>query len=322
MKKIYISYAESDANFVHQLTKELKSKNYEIISSRFDIGLDINTSLKEIINQASIFIALVTKNALNNKVFTNELLQLINYTNHSNKFVIPVYERDIDLDQLPLIIKNIHGLQFEGTSSAKVRYLGQKIDEAINQVLGKRLANEEKAKIIKEKIESGSHKYISETIDELKKRERKLRNAGLLWYILGFLSLLGGVVAVLIFANNGLKKFSMDPDYWSKTIFFTIKSAVVIILLISASKYSFNLAKSYTNESLKISDRIHAISFGKFYLQVYEQEIEPKELKDIFQNWNISSRSSFMDQKTTDFDPRLIEKITELIEKIKNNNKA
>lgn len=73
------------------------------------------------------------------------------------------------------------------------------------------------------------------------------------------------------------------------------------------------------NESLKVSDRIHAISFGKFYLQVFEQSLTPEELKDIFRDWNINNQSSFAELKSSEYDPKLLESISNLIDKLKNS---
>src|SRR6185503_15952382 len=39
----------------------------------------------------------------------------------------------------------------------------------------------------------------------------------------------------------------------------------------ACAKYTFSLGRSFTIESLKCADRLHAISFGKFYLRVYGQ---------------------------------------------------
>lgn len=322
MTKVFISHSELDSDIANQISKGLIDKGYGIVAPDLTIGENISKSLKNVVNQASIFIVLLTKESVNSKRFNDEFLQLSNYTSHSNKTLIPVFETGINYDRIPSNIQNIQGIQFEGVTSKSIKYLIQQIDDAINQFLGKKLATDEKAQVIKDKIESSSPEYINETIAGLTKREKSLKNAGLFWYILGFLSLIIGVGAALLFANNGLKDFDGNVENWSKTTFFAIKSILIIVLLVSASKYSFNLAKSYMNESLKISDRIHAISFGKFYLQVFNQQIEPTELKDIFQNWNINNQSSFIHQKTNDFDPQFIEKIIDLIDKIRNNKSA
>jgi hypothetical protein len=60
-------------------------------------------------------------------------------------------------------------------------------------------------------------------------------------------------------------------------------------------------------EALRNADRSHAISFGEFYLQAYGTDTDWAELKEAFQHWNIDSGSVFADQKTSDFDPKLLE---------------
>jgi response regulator RpfG family c-di-GMP phosphodiesterase len=73
------------------------------------------------------------------------------------------------------------------------------------------------------------------------------------------------------------------------------------------------------SESLKIADRIHAISFGKFYLQVFNDRINPEEIKEIFRDWNINNQTNnFSNQSASDYDPKIIERTLELIDKLKN----
>ena len=73
------------------------------------------------------------------------------------------------------------------------------------------------------------------------------------------------------------------------------------------------------SESLKIADRIHAISFGKFYLQVFNDKINPDEIKEIFRDWNINNQmNNFSNQSSSDYDPKIIERSIELIDKIRN----
>ena len=67
------------------------------------------------------------------------------------------------------------------------------------------------------------------------------------------------------------------------------------------------------SESLKSADRMHAISFGKFYLKVYGSDDTWPELKEVFQHWNIDRSSSFSSQTTAEFDPKIIESMLEFI---------
>jgi hypothetical protein len=309
-----------DAHLANQIASGLIEKGYEIVDSYMELGEDINTNLKNVVKRVSVFVLLVTRKSTNSEAYYDEFLQLSNYANHSDKVLIPIIGDGVNFNELPPRLINIKGLRLPNEGEPAVTEIITKLDKAINQYLGRKLATEEKNQEIKDKIELNSPDYINETINGLTKREKNLKNNALFWYILGFISLISGVLAAILFANNGLKDFSGSNENWSKTVFFGIKSIVIIILLISASKYSFNLAKSYMNESLKISDRIHAINFGKFYLQVFNQQIEPSELKDIFQNWNINNQSSFIHQKAQDFDPQFIEKIIELIDKVKNKS--
>jgi len=106
-----------------------------------------------------------------------------------------------------------------------------------------------------------------------------------------------------------------------KVILFAIKGLVVVGLLVALSKYAFTLGKSYMNESLKNSDRLHAISFGKFYLQAYGDVVEPEDVKDVFQHWNIDKDSSFSDLKTDNFDPRIFESALEIAKVMTKNDK-
>lgn len=255
-------------------------------------------------------------------MFYDELLQLRNYSVHSgNRLFLPVFSPDLNLNDMPQSIASIQGVRIGNPSIEEIFIAASKIDEAINLFLGKKIATNEKAQEIKEKIESSAPKYITETLSELNKRERYLKTVALLWYIIGFIALLSGVGVAVWFSNNGIAAFS-GKENWSITIFYAIKSVFIIVLLIAASKYSFNLAKSYMSESLKIADRIHAISFGKFYLQVFNQQVEPTEIKEIFRDWNINNQTNtFSSQQSNDYDPKLIEKISELVEKIKGSSK-
>jgi hypothetical protein len=115
--------------------------------------------------------------------------------------------------------------------------------------------------------------------------------AGTIWYVLGFVTLIGGVW----FAFGGLSGLDklVNQNYWLYVLVI-LKSIIIVGLLIACSKYAFNLGKSFINEALRNADRIHAIAFGKFYLQAFGNRISsPEEIKEVFQNWNIDKDSAF-----------------------------
>lgn len=57
------------------------------------------------------------------------------------------------------------------------------------------------------------------------------------------------------------------------------------------------------SESLKNSDRRHAISFGNFYLRAYGEKATWHEIKEAFQHWNIAKESAFSALNPKEFDP-------------------
>lgn len=325
MAKIYLSRPRTNNERDYILYKELSygltERGHDIIQDDVEYGKDLEVNSRRILNNVDVIIPIITKESIDSNVFYSELIQFRNYVAHSeNKLLIPVVSARINLNELPESILNIQFLKVDEESEASFSRLIRQIDESINSFLGKRIASQERAKEIKEQIETNAPGYISETISELSKREKYQRNTALLWYILGFLAICGGVVVALWLANNGLKEFA-GKENWSLTVFYALKSLFIIILLIAASKYCFTLAKSYMSESLKIADRVHAISFGKFYLQVFNQQINPTEIKEIFRDWNINNQTNTFSSQTADFDPKLLDRAIEIIDKVRGAEK-
>jgi len=327
MAKIYLlgEKIEVDKNvsLYYELAYKLKELGHDLFQEETDYGKEQVYSFKKAISGADIIIPIITQHSLTNKNFFNELVQLRNYTIHrDDKLLIPIIAGEVNFENLPESLFSINFISLKNKLSDKeIEAVVKKINESINSFLGKKIASDEKAQEIKEKIEKTAPAYISETITELNKREKYQRYIALFWYILGFLALISGVAVAFWFSNITLTIFK-DKENWSLTTFYALKSIFIIILLIAASKYSFTLAKSYMSESLKIADRIHAISFGKFYLQVFNDRINPEEIKEIFRDWNINNQNNnFSNQSASDYDPKIIEKTIEIIEKIRNYEK-
>jgi len=86
-------------------------------------------------------------------------------------------------------------------------------------------------------------------------------------------------------------------------------------------KTSFAIAKSFMVESLRNSDRVHAIKFGEFYLKTFGSEVRWQELKDAFQHWNIDLGSDFVKQNVKDFDPDILTKLVSALKLVKDEMK-
>ena len=111
------------------------------------------------------------------------------------------------------------------------------------------------------------------------------------------------VIAVIFAANRDWKKANIEY-----MVTYGVTCLFIIIILISLSKLLFTLAKSFMVEAIRCSDRIHAISFGKFFLDAYGAEASREEVLKAFSSWNIDNGStSFRNQSGEDYDPKIAE---------------
>jgi hypothetical protein len=309
--KIFLSYSSLDLEFVSLLKDKLTEIGHNIFVAGEDIkiGDEWNNEIKKNLENADIFIPILTENSIKSNWVIYEFGVFSEYVNQNRnkKSIIPVV---IDKINLPSVFANLLYLQGEKGS---VDELILKIQQSISQFAGRKIAKEEKAEKRRETIEISSADYIVETIKTLESKEKGFKNQANWWYALGYIALLLGigVASYITIKGIGIK------GEWTDIILIAIKASFLILLLLSASKYSFNLAKTYMNESLKNSDRIHAISFGKFYLQVFGNDINKDDIKEVFREWNLEKKSSFTDLKSDDYDPKLIDIIIKTIETVK-----
>ncbi len=310
MAKIYISYSRKDNNIAVEIAEYLQNHGHEILIDIHELtpGIDWRKKINEALSSAEGIITLITENSLESQFVMTEIGTARTFIDiDKNKFFIPVIFGNINI---PLVLQDIHCL-FAETNS--INDTAQKINEAIAQHSIRREAeNIKQAKQI-EKIEVNASKYVEEAMGKLKKREANDKITGTIWYVLGFICLLGGV----LFGVSEISKFLnieklTENVQWTIVVILTIKTAVIIGLLIACSKYSFTLGKSYINEALKNADRAHAISFGKFYLDAYSSTAKWEDLKEAFQYWNINNESSFSKLDTNNYDPKFLELAIEL----------
>jgi hypothetical protein len=160
----------------------LSDLGHEIVLSDFEIGHDINTSIKNAMQSADIQIALISNNSLNSNYFLNEVTQIRNYSLHSNlrKLFIPIFYPDISFNELPNSIRNIRGIMLDGTTEKDVKSIAREIEIAINSFYGKQIAFEEEEKEVKQKIESSAPEYIAQTLTDLQSKESNMKTYAML----------------------------------------------------------------------------------------------------------------------------------------------
>lgn len=320
MAKIFISYTQADKEIVSRLTTELKSRGHEILMDTevMKVGQDFRRTLTNALKSAEGVIAIISERSLNSKYVISEIGMARAFIGESvnKKFLIPILVGDTEI---PNIIEDLYCIRLDENNYNAALSL---IEQSISSFYGRKEAIDEKETIERQQIEKNASVYIQDATGRLQARERNNKIIGTTWYIAGFITLIFGIW----YAVSGLKNINLldDTNYWTYVLVI-LKSIIVIGLLIACSKYAFNLGKSYMHEAMKNADRIHAISFGEFYLKAFGDKINsPSEVKEIFQHWNIDKSSSFLKMDSNSFDPKFNENLIEIIklltEKVKGKD--
>lgn len=175
--------------------------------------------------------------------------------------------------------------------------------------------SKQEAEELKEAIETDGYKYLDATINGLDNSSRKNERMALLCYY-GALFPLIGVVCFLFTNNVEFPKVMEEGDIYN-FIYSCIKMVLLSGGMIALARYIFMLGKSFMVESIRLSDRAHAIGLGKLYLQLYKSKFEWSELKDVLQNWNIDSGSAFIGLDAKDIENVSVEKIISALKSVK-----
>lgn len=317
MARIYLSHSHKDVELAREIAKGLMESGNDVFidSESLHAGSDWRSTLYESLKNSDVFLVLLTEASVSSQYVVSEIGAARAYTSSSpdDKLFIPVVFGKIDI---PNVIQDIHAISGEVNSLPEVI---EKIRQAIDAFFGRKAAAEQKREQRKQQIEATAANYIQDAIEELKQREEKLGSKANIWNIIGWGSLVAGVAAVVILLIVTISGPNSASRSWPEVSFLALKSIIIVALLVASSKYAFTLAKSYMTESLKNADRIHAISFGKFFLQAFGDNVDTKEVKEVFQHWNISNTSSFSTLDADKFDPKIIEAILSVAEVIKKD---
>jgi hypothetical protein len=317
MAVIYIS-ADREGSEIEHMIVNMLSENHKVLNSHLEIGSEWKTNIKDTLTKADVIVTILTERFIHSKWGESELNTVISYTqNNSNKLLIPIIIGELDT---PYYLQGIQSIHLEPREINAVDSVVEKINRAIDSHLGRVIANDEIVEEKRIKFENTAAEYIEEALSELKEREGGLNSKAQFWYWMGYGAIAIGVISAAVFAFASISSFG-DTSRWDLVTFSAIKSVVLIGLLLALAKYSFTLGKSFMDESLKNSDRIHAISFGKFYLQAFGDRASPEEMKEVFQHWNISSDNSFSSLSSEMIEPKVLEAVINLMKAAKPSDK-
>lgn len=169
----------------------------------------------------------------------------------------------------------------------------------------------------RQKIQSNSTAYVNEALSSLDTAANDYKETAKNWSKMGLAALLCGVVVAIYFGLIGFHPSSEGKTVeWPQVVFFGFKGLIVISLFVAIAKYCFTYAQSFMHESLKNSERRHAIKFGKFYLESFGANAEWGQVREAFEHWNIAPSSAFSNSDPEKFDPKTLEKAANLIESI------
>ncbi|MCH7421924.1 toll/interleukin-1 receptor domain-containing protein [Shewanella sp. MM_2022_3] len=316
MSKIFISHSNKDKGLHDALRDALIEIGHDVIGmDSLSVGSNIAKDLNKLLHSADAVVAILTDESLKSRHVINEItVALAQMDAVDSKLFIPIVVGeniaipDYLLDRFVQMVPNFMD-----------SYLN-KVVSSIHRAIERNKAVQEEKKRAKTaqaaKLETSKTEFIREAEERLNTKESSLKLSANFWYGLGYAALILGVLATFY-----LIKESLGKDISTGAIvLLSIKGLIGIGLLVASSKYAFTLGKSYMNESLKNSDRLHAISFGKFYLQAYGDVVTPEDVKEVFQHWNIAQNSSFKDIDSKNFDPRILESAIEIASVLKKND--
>lgn len=246
------------------------------------------------LSEADVIILLLSENG--DIPISDKLYALRNYKMAFQPLVIPVlFKEGIRVPFIPPGFWYVE-LCAEGMEQGK---LFDQILFAIKTYEVAKKQKEEEQKEKEEKVQAGLSTYLSDTMARLK--ENEARNM-VLAYVLYGLSLVPLAVSIVI----ALRTSITNAENTIAMAVQAITAFFVILLFVSMSKLLFTLAKSFMVESIRCSDRIHAISFGKFFLDAYGNDATREEVLKAFNTWNIDDgKTSFRNQSGDDYDPKL-----------------
>lgn len=316
MANIQFTFAYEDLELANHLAAYLKKDGHKIFLPTEDIlpGKVLQDEISLRLKTTDFLIVVLSKNSIHRNWVLSEISTAIGYYQERKKpMIIPII---FDDEPIPEFIMSFQVLR---ASRDKLEHTAFEISHGISQYLGKFQAIDEEKKETIARVTENAEKYISESISRLELKEKIYRRIAYLCYSLCGVSLIAAIVVILFKANFLLN--SKVEITTSKQIQIVLLWFVLLALIISISRFLFLIGKSFMVESLRNSDRIHAISFGEFYLKAFGDKADWNEIKEAFQHWNIDKGSTFISQSANDFDPEIFKNIIEFTKLITKGNK-
>jgi hypothetical protein len=120
------------------------------------------------------------------------------------------------------------------------------------------------------RVEKNASTYVNNALSALDTAANKHQRFSRNWSFGGVAALVFGIGVASYLCFFGLGDLSgIKSLEWPYVAFYAFKGLVLITLFVALAKYCFSYSQSFMHESLKSTERRHAINFGKFYLESY-----------------------------------------------------
>lgn len=289
MANLHLSYTRRDRSFVENVHSELKRLGHALHAIAPDGP--VRTAVTAGLDNWEHFVLVLTKAAVESEFVRSELALAVQRSRETARpqMIYVVLERSVrDL--------------VESTPDTVWVDVGSDVS-AVADAISRAAANYE-LKLSSKRLEKGYTEYVENEIQIQTRAERKQRIAGGTWHAFGFVALFCAIAFVWWSLLNAGEIGSVSIGHAILTL---LKTTLVVVLLGACSRYAFALGKAHVEEAIKCGDRVHAISFGRLYVQIAGDSANWPDLRDALRNWNTQTQSGSSSLNPEHADPKLID---------------
>lgn len=299
--KIYFSHVRQDTELAESVMAIMLKEHpeWEIVSYRGEnvIGSDYKSLVFDHIRTSDAVVIFMSEAFEGSRYGNMEFDSALAFFSERNyPKIMPVI---LDRETIPWDVANIMCLLSPERDIEKISK--QLIDSLVRIDIGNRIQlNTDR----QERVEKDAPAYIQTEIQRLERQVKVNKRFAYSCNIVCFL-LLGACLFFAAWKYNAVSQATQLET--AQYIAEAIVTIVIISIAFAMARFPYILGKTYMVEAIRNLDRIHAMSFGDFYLKLHGGRFEWAELKDILApTWNIDIGSAFLQQDAKDIDPAIL----------------
>ncbi|MVA64905.1 toll/interleukin-1 receptor domain-containing protein [Agrobacterium vitis] len=210
MSKIYVSYTMRDDKFAQELMTSLRAAGHEITieGARLTPGINWRLELNQGLKAAEVFIILISESTMHSQFPMMELGTARAYAETSGKMLIlPIVLGEL---ALPTIVQDIQVIFARNRPATD---LVADVDVAISAFEGRRAAQEEQQEELAQAVQGNLAEFVDEAIKTQQQYEKAHKVAAQRWYLIGYASLVFGLLTTAYLAYSVIISTATTPDY-------------------------------------------------------------------------------------------------------------